>query len=42
MHTVDNTDNTVVRDGGDAVGVVCQDKADVVYALAVWVAKESW
>ena len=41
-HTVGNTDNTVVRDGGGAVGAVCQGKADVAYALAVWVAKESW
>ena len=41
-HTVGNTDNTVVRDGGGAVGAVCRDKADVAYALAVWVAKESW
>ena len=42
MHTVDNTDNTVVRDGDGAVGAVYQGKADVAYALAVRVAKESW
>ena len=37
-----NTDNKVALDGGGAVGAACQDKADVAYALAVWVVRESW
>ena len=41
-HVAGSTGNKAAFDGGGAVGAVCLGKADVVCAVAVWVAKESW